>query len=337
MVNAKDITVERDEYSKMAVRTQCPRCKQPLSVPNKLAGSYASCPRCQGRFWVSKDAPLDPSVTDSGGLPVPSGLTLTQAPVATPPGRAVPSPLSPVSGPAVPPRQYFPSVTPLAPSGGAAASRLSINGAAADVPQVAASLAPPVPVVPAAPAAPPVAPPQTRKVARLVSADAAQSTLKLAADGQLPQLQLQEIDKKDKAQGKSRSISPLVMILAWIFSVAVTVAVVMISSDDDSSSATSQAKKEAIAKIEDPQFFGNPARHELLPYQRLLREACQARARKDFKAERLYYKQVLDLLHTETWDGASARAAQNHLEKGITGSRDHDRELEQLILTVLGE
>ena len=55
---------------KMAVRTQCPRCKQPLSVPNKLAGSYASCPRCQGRFWVSKDAPLDPSVSDSGGSPV---------------------------------------------------------------------------------------------------------------------------------------------------------------------------------------------------------------------------------------------------------------------------
>ena len=76
----------------MAVRTQCPRCKQPLSVPNKLAGSYASCPRCQGRFWVSKDAPLDPSVNDSVAVPSGSTLSLTQAPVATPPPSAPPGP-----------------------------------------------------------------------------------------------------------------------------------------------------------------------------------------------------------------------------------------------------
>jgi len=183
----------------------------------------------------------------------------------------------------------------------------------------------------------PVAPPQTRKVARLVTAEAAQSNLKLAADGQLPQLQLQEGDKKDKGQGKSRSIPPLVMIGAWVFSVVLTVVIVMITSDDGSSNATSKAKMEAIAKIEDPQFFGNPARGELLPYQRLLREACQARARRDFKAERHYYKQVLDLLHTETWDASLARPTQKSLETGITGSRDHDRELEQAILTILGE
>ena len=121
----------------MAVRTQCPRCKQPLSVPNKLAGSYASCPRCQGRFWVSKDAPLDPSVSDSVGSPPASTLTLTEVPVATPPlaappGRPAPSPAAPFparrprrpiraaaaphASPPVPPRQYFPSVTPLAPA-----------------------------------------------------------------------------------------------------------------------------------------------------------------------------------------------------------------------------
>jgi len=64
---------------------------------------------------------------------------------------------------------------------------------------------------------PPVAPPQARKVARFVTAEAAQSTLKLAADGQLPQLQLQDTDEHNKGQGKARSIPPLVMILAWLF------------------------------------------------------------------------------------------------------------------------
>jgi hypothetical protein len=299
----------------MAVKTQCPRCKQPLSVPNKLAGSFASCPRCQGRFWVSKDAPLDPSVNDSAGLPSASTLTLTEVSAAIPPGRPLP-PVLPGSGPAipppVPPRQYFPSVTPPAP---------------------VAPLPVPLPPGDGSPAAPPVAPPQSRKVARLVSAEAAQSTLKLAADGQLPQLQLQEGDENDKRKGKSRSIPPLVMIGAWIFSVAITAAIVMINSGDGSSAIT-QEKAEAMTKIEE-QFFGNPARGELLSYQRLLREAREARARGDFKAERHCYKQVLDLLHTETWGSSESQVSRSRLEKGITGSRAHDQDLEKLILAVL--
>jgi len=309
-------------------------------VPNKLAGSYANCPRCQGRFWVAKDAPLDPAVSDSVGSPLAGTLTLTQAPVATPPVaapavRPIPSSILPSSSPAgplpayvasegsaappqVPLRQYFPSVTPQA----------------AVAP--AASLPVPLPQVDGVPSAPPAAPPQARKVARLVSADAAQSTLKLAADGQLPHLQLLEGDKKDKGQGKLRAIPPLAMIGAWILSVVLTVVIVMMTYDDGSSSATTQAKTDALAKIEE-QYFGHPERGELLPYQRLLREARQAREHGDFKAERQYYKQVLDLLHTETWGGSATPASRNRLEKGITGSRDHDRELEQLILTIIGD
>ena len=215
--------------------------------------------------------------------------------------------------PQVPPRQYFPSVTPAAPAGPL-----------------------PVPPVDGAPGAPPAAPPQVRKVARLVSAEAAQSSLKLAADGQLPHLQLQEDDKNAKGQGKSRSIPPLVMIGAWILSVVLTVAIVVIANPDSSSNVTTQDKETAMADIE-KQFFGDPVRGELLPYQRLLREARQARARSDFKAERQYYKQVLDLLHTETWGSSAAPAPRDRLEKGITGSRDHDHDLERLILTILAD
>ncbi len=308
----------------MAVRTQCPRCKQPLSVPNKLAGSYASCPRCQGRFWVSKDAPTDPPAGDSVGGPPAATLTLTRAPDATPPASGDPV----ATPPPVPPRQYFPSVTPLAP---------------APAPTPAPSLPVPVPPVNGGPSTPPtantrcLAPPQSRKVARLVTADTALSTLKLAADGQLPQLQLQEGDKKDKGQGNSRSVPPLVMIGAWIFSVAVTVAIVLLTGNNDDSAVTTDGKKEALARIEDPRFFGDPARHELLPYQRLLRKAVQARARGDFKAERLYYKQVLDLLHTETWDSSPGHASGAHLEKGITGSRENDHDLEGYVLKMLGD
>jgi hypothetical protein len=313
----------------MAVRTQCPRCKQPLSVPNKLAGSYASCPRCQGRFWVSKDAPIDPSAGDSSGMLPVSTLTLTEAPLAIPP---VPGPPARVSSPAVaasavaPPRQYFPSVTlqPLMP----AAPPVSLP--AAVVPAI------PLPPVEGAANGSAAAPPQTRKIARLVSADSAQSTLKLAADGQLPNLQLQEGDEKGRGQGKTRSVSPLVVIGAWVFSVVLSVAMVIMISGGDDSSVTTQAKRIAMAKIEE-HFFGDPARGELLPYQRLLRGARQARARGDVTAERQYYKQVLDLLHTENVGGASQAATRSRLEKGITGSRDRDGELERLILDILKE
>ena len=126
------------------------------------------------------------------------------------------------------------------------------------------------------------------------------------------------------------------MILAWIVSVVVTSAIYLLASSNDSGNAVTPEKENALAAIE-RDFFGNPARGELLPYQRQLREARQAHARGDFKAERQYYKNVLDLLHTETWGGPATANSRYRLEKGITGSRDHDRDLEKYILTVLGD
>jgi hypothetical protein len=294
----------------MAVKTQCPRCKQPLSVPSKLAGSYANCPRCQGRFWISKDSPLDSSISDSVNLSG-STLTLTQAPAAQSarPASGYPAvpPSATASAPA-PPRAYFPSVTPLAPVA--------------------------KPQEPAAAAASPTPPPQARKVARLVSAEAAESNLKIAPDGQLPNLQLLDVENKDKAQGKSRSVPPLVLVAVWLFSVVMTVAIFLFSGNNSDSAALMQKKAQAMKEIED-QYFGDPSHVALLPYQRLLRDAQQARARDDFKAEKQYYRQVLDQLRTESHAGGQSSA--KHLEKGVTGSREHDRELEKLIITVLGD
>jgi hypothetical protein len=313
----------------MPVKTQCPRCKQPLAVPSKLVGSYANCPRCRGRFWISKDAPVDGSSGDAAGT---SGavLTLTQvaedaAPsVAVPPSQhAAAPPLvvqasrlpenagGPASGypPAPqsePPRAFFPSVTPSVPI--------------------------PLPGREAA-AGPPEPPPQARKIARLVSADAAQSSLKIAADGQLPSLQLEDVDHKEKGQGKSRSIPPLVLVGAWVFSVVMTIAIVFALSGNDSDSTTPE-KAKAMREIEE-QFFGDPLHGPLLPYQQLLRQARQAHAREDLKAERRYYQRVLDLLRTESRQGG--QSSPGRLEKGVTGTRENDQELEKKIITVLGD
>lgn len=307
----------------MAIKTQCPRCRQPLSVPNKLAGSYASCPRCQGRFWVSKDAPVDGSASELIAMPpdVPPGwqpaIAAQSAVMATPPvrpvGPAAPPQVSPFPPPATPPAAPFrPQANPVAvPPALAAATVVAMPGVA-----------------------PPVVPSYPRKVARLVTAEAAQSTLKLAADGQLPHLQLQEIEKKDRIQGKSKSVSPLLLVAAWVFSVVVTVVILLFNSGD-TSDVTTNDKLDALAAIE-KEYFTAPAGTELQPYQIYLREAHQARCRGDHKAERQYYRKVLDLLRRESRSG-TARPGLEKLEKGITGSRDHDRKLEKLILTVQAE
>jgi hypothetical protein len=324
----------------MAVRTQCPRCKQALSVPGKLAGGYVNCPRCQGRFWLSKDSPADSSISDSvggqsGGVQALTQSSVASPPVAVPPIAAQPARNSastassasisppalaaaraPVVGPE-PPRPYFPSVT---------------------LPAPASPSAPPTGAPPAggeAAASTPAAPPKSRKVARLVSAEAAQSSLKLAADGQLPHLHLQENDKKGKGDGKAKSIPTGVVVAVWVVSVGLTVAMVLHANSADDSDVA-EKKKVAQAVIE-KYVSGRNAGGELQPYQQLLRSARQARARGDFRAERQYYKQVLDLLHTETRDGSTGLATGGHLEKGVTGSRKNDHDLEESILTVLGE
>ncbi len=186
--------------------------------------------------------PLDPSVSDSGGSAVGQRADVDTSAGCRPAGGGAARTARGVVGfarfrpggsaadfrrldgaatlPPVPPRPYFPSVTPLAPT---SVARPADCGCAADHGCAAVRRRP------MGQPAPPAAPPQARKVARLVSAEAAQSTFKLAADGQLPHLQLQEGDQKDKGQGKSRSIPPLVMIGAWILSVVLTVAIVMIT------------------------------------------------------------------------------------------------------------
>ena len=146
------------------------------------------------------------------------------------------------------------------------------------------------------------------------------------------------VDRKEKGQGKSRSIPLAVVVAAWIFSVVMTVAILMVSG--------ARPRRQLRIARKGPRHEGNRggilwqcAAGPIRPYQRLLRDARQARAREDFKAERLYYRQVLDLLRTEPgYPHSGLGTASSHgLEQGITGSREHDRDLEKLIITVLGD
>ncbi len=64
----------------MAIKIDCPRCKQNLLVPNKKAGGYATCPRCAGRFWVPNNGAGDSPSTESIAVAGPAPASRPRSP-----------------------------------------------------------------------------------------------------------------------------------------------------------------------------------------------------------------------------------------------------------------
>jgi hypothetical protein len=337
----------------MAIRLECPRCKQALSVPNKKAGSYAACPRCQGRLWVPQDAPADgahlETIVLAAAGPVSETAPLSSGPpssvsmpppVVAPPSAASPSPVSApiaaapprVKRTAAPPNVTPPNVTPpnITPA--------SVTPTAPVVPHpaVAPSVAPSSKALAPASSAPPVAAkPQGRKVARLIAAEAAASPLKLAADGRLPELQLEEGQQKQKTEAKSKSVSPLVLFGAIGLSVLLSAALVLIEPGQSGPSTTQQ--KDDTRKLIEEKYFGGGALEggRLQPYNLHLRAAQEAHLRGDEKTEREMYGKVLDLLRADP-GARDPRALPGSRSRYVTGGADGDKDLEAKIILLLG-
>ena len=127
------------------------------------------------------------------------------------------------------------------------------------------------------------------------------------------------------------------MILAWLFSVAISVVIVILISDNGDSENTSQAKKEAMAKIEDPQFFGNPARGDVLPYQRLLREAHQAYAARTSRPNGGTTSRCSTFCTRRRLAGPRGRPRQIAWKKGLPAAATTTGNWNRLILKVLAD
>jgi uncharacterized protein YbaR (Trm112 family) len=320
----------------MHIKLECPRCKQSLSVPKKKAGGYVQCPRCKGSLWVSENLAesADGDQAD-GSLPAES----VAAPAAAPPpgasaGRlhAIPLPVPAASGPApaAAPMAPPPPPPPPSPSGSGAMPSVSIprpaGVATGTVTKFRAAAAPPQP-----PGASPAAgtssgpPPSARKTARFITAAAAQSAIKVASDGKLPELHLLEGNQKDKADAKGNAVSPLMLVAALVFSVGMSMALVLMpSGSEDLSLAARRAN--ARQDIADKYFSDLDPKKALEPYQILLREAQAAYSRGDRAAETGRYRRVLDMLRRE----------HGPFDKGLTGSPSRDKELEEQLTVLLG-
>ena len=270
----------------MPIQLDCPRCKNRLSVPSRKAGDYATCPRCKGRFWVPEVKPA--AAPGAAATPPPAPK------VATPPASPQPGGLSVPAGsrlqtPIPSPKPPSSSPQPLAPS-------------------------------PQTPAAPPISAP--KKVARLITTEATQSTWKLAEDGKLPELRLREPGEAAVKDAGPRGMNPLVLFGLLGLSVVACV-VLVLSPTERQAPASLQAKQEARRIIQDKYFGADP----LEPYQRRLREADLAHRNRDYKQERELYRRVLNMLRAER--GAADRT--------LTGSPSSDRKLEQQIEILLSD
>lgn len=284
----------------MPIQLDCPRCKNRLSVPSRKAGDYATCPRCKGRFWVPEVKPA--------GVAGPAATPPPAPKVATPPVSGQPGGLSLPAGsrlatPASSVQAPDPRVRTAVPS-----------------PQSPAARPQPLTPTPPPPAAPPIV--AAKKVARLITTQAAQSTWKLAEDGKLPELRLREPGESALKEAGPRGMNPLVLFGLLGLSLVACV-VLVLAPTERQSPASLQAKREARRVIQEEYFGVDP----LEPYQLRLREADQALVNRDYKQAQKLYRQVLNMLWAE----------RNTPDRTLTGSPVSDRKLEQQIEILLSE
>jgi hypothetical protein len=192
-----------------------------------------------------------------------------------------------------------------------------------------ASQAPSQAVLPVAPAAP--TPPRLQKTARFIVAESAPSPIKPAADGKLPELKLDDGEPDANAAKQNRTaVNPLVLLAALSLSLTFSVMLVFV----DFGGRGDNYEKKAAARYEIEKDYFSDIRASALdktkrlePHQLLLSEAQQAHARNDEKAERAIYGKVLSMLRSE----------RGTFQKGLTGSSQRDKRLEELITTLLRE
>jgi hypothetical protein len=168
----------------------------------------------------------------------------------------------------------------------------------------------------------PAAPPQpASNVARFIAAASQDSSVQLTAEGKLPELSLAQATAQ-KPKTTESNTSPLVLGLVLVGSTLMSI--LLLVADFEGSSVDSTTVDEARQKIE--QYYVSQS-GELMPYQKLLRESKWAHSRGDRQAETEAYRQVRDLLRSES-KGTYAT---------LTGTPSGDKELERLLAILLSE
>ncbi len=167
-----------------------------------------------------------------------------------------------------------------------------------------------------------VAPPGQRKVARFIASEAAESSLQLAPDGQLPTLSLVDNLKVAKEVTDGSSINPLILVIAIAGSLCVSM--VLLFSDVGGDGQVDPVGDRIRRDLE---LYYKGQKEPLAAYQVNLRQAQQAYSRGDLRTAQQQYRKVLDMLRAEGGDRFH----------GVTGTPASDKNLEDKLSRLLGQ
>lgn len=168
-------------------------------------------------------------------------------------------------------------------------------------------------------------PPRPGRVARFITTEAAESTLKLAEDGKLPELHLREPGETPAKEAGGRGMNPLVLFGLLSLSFVACLALLFMPTEPTEPARTRERLQ--AREIIQQGYFSEMDKAAHYPYQMLLREAQRAHSRSDWKQERALYRKVLDLL----------RAEPRTPEKNLTGTPGRDDELERQLTILLSD
>lgn len=170
-----------------------------------------------------------------------------------------------------------------------------------------------------------------------MAAEAPASGLKLAEDGKLPELQLQE-GLTERNEKKRSGMNPLALAALLCLSVAMSIAMVVFNPNQQTNVNTVEQRR-AWREIEADYFSNIDPNAPLEPYQVYLREARQAATRSDGRTASDRLRQVLAMLRTER---GGLEENQRRLEgtkwgqeRTLTGSPSRDAKLEEYISILL--
>lgn len=160
-----------------------------------------------------------------------------------------------------------------------------------------------------------------RQTARFIT-DQGNPLVELGADGQLPELALDEAASSKQKSDKSKPSSPALMYAILAFSFLSTLGMLFLDTAPGQSGSISKT----TARVQVKEFWGN-GDNDLKPFQRRLRAAQLARSRADYGEERRLYLGVLAELNSEDRD----------LNIGVTGSLNGDVDLKKLIGVLISQ
>lgn len=162
----------------------------------------------------------------------------------------------------------------------------------------------------------------SRKTARFITDTGGDAKVALGDDGTLPELVLAESTAKKKVQQQQKKDgNPIAVYIAVGVSLLMSIGLLFVDAEPAKESVSELNKARAAVE----EYYREDG--ELKRYQKLLRQASLANARRDRGGEIRAYRQVLNLLNSEDNE-------RSYL--GLTGDRENDERLRRYVSTLVG-